>query len=102
QPGLHFLFMDAWGSNIQSGNYSLTLNFEPQMCVDVCMPGAQQCTMNGNGFRVCQPGPSGCFAWSPPMPCGAGATCQNGFCSGACQDECPGPGLSICVDESTF
>jgi subtilisin-like proprotein convertase family protein len=36
----------------------------------------------------------GCLEWSPPSPCGAGASCSNGACSSSCSDDCS---ASMCV-----
>jgi hypothetical protein len=56
-------------------------------CVDDCATDARKC--DGAGFRTCGNfDADSCLDWSTITACDAGQVCSNGYCAGACTNEC--------------
>ncbi len=84
--GTYYLFMDAWGNNIQSGNYTLSLTFDSQQCPPPCPLGQRICS-DVDSFQECVLDDEGCTVFGPPTTCPDGF-CDNGNCVEDCVDEC--------------
>lgn len=65
-------------------------------CSDECdVAGTKAC--EGGGVKTCGAFDADpCLEWGDAVPCGAGATCSNGFCSATCSDECARAGEVQC------
>lgn len=69
----------------------------PPLCQNTCpLAGLTSCDDEANGYRLCEPQPGGCLAWSPVHNCGYLATCQEGGCVPDCTDECSIEGDAFC------
>ena len=55
-------------------------------CTNQCNSGDKKC--DGNGYKTCDKGSDGCYAWGGVKKCGSNEKCDSGKCVAACKNEC--------------
>lgn len=68
------------------------------ICADECAIGDRRCTPDG--FETCGDFDADpCLEYGGGANCGLGEACEDGVCTGVCEDECRQPNETQCVDE---
>jgi hypothetical protein len=65
----------------------------PEGCEAV---GLRACVDEEAAWRACTEDHDGCLVWSDPIPCPAGARCEQGVCAPTCVPDCEG---AACGDD---